>query len=296
MTARIAITLSVAIFTLPCALQAQNAASAWNQRLQPPSSPNNFAASGAYAARAAGPVAPSAALKPLGAPSVVDQYKPRVANYAYGAPLSRQASAAASYPVRQTAYQIATDQNFVVQPQLGVGAGGGFQTPGLQPAPGAAGGAVIANPQTAPLVNPNITANPNYPANPAAVGTQQPIAPNVAPLAPAPTPIATVGTSPCVTPASGWMAGGAWDCGPLVQTSAVSVAPSAYTPPQQYSPNVVMPNRNPYLYSPNNSGYVPLFSLGSPYPNVQVGQGIIGQPTVYVPGQPVRNFFRYLSP
>jgi hypothetical protein len=27
-----------------------------------------------------------------------------------------------------------------------------------------------------------------------------------------------------------------------------------------------------------------------------VGRGIIGQPTVYVAGQPIRNFLRYLSP
>ncbi len=66
--------------------------------------------------------------------------------------------------------------------------------------------------------------------------------------------------------------------------------------PGTYTPATITPNLTPGLYSPNNSGYSPLFSLGQENYNVQLGRGIIGQPTVYVPGQPFRNFLRYLSP
>jgi hypothetical protein len=44
-----------------------------------------------------------------------------------------------------------------------------------------------------------------------------------------------------------------------------------------------------YAYRP----LIPVVSMPSTY---TVGRGIIGQPTVYVAGQPIRNFLRYLSP
>ena len=40
----------------------------------------------------------------------------------------------------------------------------------------------------------------------------------------------------------------------------------------------------------------PLITLGQGAYNAQLGQGILGQPTAYVPGQSIRNFIRYLSP
>ena len=45
-------------------------------------------------------------------------------------------------------------------------------------------------------------------------------------------------------------------------------------------------------YSP----YRPLMPVLSMPPNYFVGRGILGQPKVYVPGQPVRNVLRYLTP
>lgn len=63
-----------------------------------------------------------------------------------------------------------------------------------------------------------------------------------------------------------------------------------------YVPPTYTPNFNPSLYSSNNSGYRPLISLGQENYNVQLGRGLFGQPTVYVPGQYVRNFLRYISP
>jgi len=45
-----------------------------------------------------------------------------------------------------------------------------------------------------------------------------------------------------------------------------------------------------------NLRYRPIVSLGSVPENYQMGQGMLGQPKVYVPGQPLRNFVRYLTP
>lgn len=83
----------------------------------------------------------------------------------------------------------------------------------------------------------------------------------------------------------------AYQCAtPAPSFPATGAVPGAYVPP------TFTPNLAPGVYSTNNSGYSPLFSLGQENYNVQLGRGLIGQPTVYVPGQPVRNFLRYLSP
>jgi len=66
--------------------------------------------------------------------------------------------------------------------------------------------------------------------------------------------------------------------------------------PYRVVPPTIMPNQAPQLYAWNAGGYQPLFSLGQDRYNVQLGRGIVGQPTVYVPGQSFRNFLRYLSP
>ncbi len=90
------------------------------------------------------------------------------------------------------------------------------------------------------------------------------------------------------------------------QPPAPGFYPTAYQqcapglPPQNvnpaYVPPTITPNYAPNVYATGNAGYRPLFTLGQENYNVSLGRGIIGQPTVYVSGQPVRNFFRYLSP
>ena len=80
-------------------------------------------------------------------------------------------------------------------------------------------------------------------------------------------------------------------CDPSFPSNGVpAVVPGAVVPP------TLPPNLTPQLYTPDNAGYKPLFSLGQENYNVLLGRGVIGQPTVYVPGQPMRNFLRYLSP
>lgn len=39
----------------------------------------------------------------------------------------------------------------------------------------------------------------------------------------------------------------------------------------------------------------PVIPLVPATPAFTVGRGIFGQPTLYIPGQPVRNFFRYIT-
>ncbi len=83
----------------------------------------------------------------------------------------------------------------------------------------------------------------------------------------------------------------AYQCTPAGPTfPSTGAVPGAFVPP------TLPPNLTPNLYTPNNSGYTPLFSLGQENYNVQLGRGLVGQPTVYVAGQPLRNFMRYLSP
>ena len=47
---------------------------------------------------------------------------------------------------------------------------------------------------------------------------------------------------------------------------------------------------------PQTSGYRPLWPVVTMPPNYFVGRGVLGQPKVYVPGQPIRNVLRYLTP
>ncbi len=86
-----------------------------------------------------------------------------------------------------------------------------------------------------------------------------------------------------------------YQCGPFVP-GAAPYLPQAGVVPGTGTPGTITPNLAPNYYSYDNGGYSPLFSLGQEGYNVQVGRGIVGQPTVYVPGQPVRNFLRYLFP
>ncbi len=84
-----------------------------------------------------------------------------------------------------------------------------------------------------------------------------------------------------------------------IYPTAYQCQPAPTLPPgtaATYVPGTVTPDLAPTVYSGKNAGLRPLFSLGQENYNVQLGRGIIGQPTVYVPRQPIRNFFRYIFP
>ena len=105
-------------------------------------------------------------------------------------------------------------------------------------------------------------------------------------------PMATLDNCANISAPSPYTAGGYWGCDPVPATYN---QPAAFVPPPAtVAPPLAMPGSAPYI--PNNAGYRPLFTLGQDTYNAQLGRGIIGQPTAYVPGQPMRNFLRYLSP
>ena len=68
--------------------------------------------------------------------------------------------------------------------------------------------------------------------------------------------------------------------------SMPSGTPMSYAPPTYY----------PYSYNGYNSGYRSLIGFGQNVSLAQVGRGLYGQPTAYMPNQPFRNFLRYLFP
>jgi len=104
--------------------------------------------------------------------------------------------------------------------------------------------------------------------------------------------MATLDNCANVSAPSPYTAGGYWGCDSV---PASYNQPGAFVPPPgTVAPPVAMPAPTPYI--PNNAGYRPLFTLGQDTYNAQLGRGIVGQPTAYVPGQPMRNFLRYLSP
>lgn len=148
-----------------------------------------------------------------------------------------------------------------------------FQTAAFQRQYARQGGAAAGG-VPATLTSAQVGATPAAPqagvANPATAGL-----PQYAPV---------VGTYPT-----------SYQCGP-VGAGTTSYLPQTGAVPGASVPATLTPNLAPNYYSYDNGGYSPLLSLGQEGYNVQVGRGIVGQPTVYVPGQPVRNFLRYLFP
>ena len=80
---------------------------------------------------------------------------------------------------------------------------------------------------------------------------------------------------------------------PAVTTSAyppVATVPAACGTPACSPPVLLPPPASPTIR------YRPVIPVGRPPRPVYLGQGWLGQPKVYVEGQPIRNFFRYLGP
>jgi len=69
---------------------------------------------------------------------------------------------------------------------------------------------------------------------------------------------------------------------------AIGLPPGAFVAPAGYGGSLP-----PVL--PGNPGFRPLLSFGQEKNPVQVGQGLLGQPVAYVPGQFIRNALRYVS-
>ncbi len=266
-----------------------------------------------YGAR---PPSPDSQFKSLGQASAVDRYVSG-GNPQPAIPPSK--TLAEHLPgqftgVRQTAYM----QSGFSMPGLGTGANptngsSSLDQPALQPLTPGPTPPSLQNPapgftaQPVPNTAPPI---PNNPANLAPVprtnsipsgnnlglpaGNGYPNSPSD--LTPIPTPQlnpnwSTVDNCALISPPSGYRAQ-FWGCGPVVPAGAIP-----YDSPQVIVPATVMPG-SPVagnLYA-GSVGPKPLFTLGQERNNVSLGQGIIGQPVAYVPGQYFRNFLRYISP
>jgi hypothetical protein len=95
-------------------------------------------------------------------------------------------------------------------------------------------------------------------------------------------------------------------CPPVTSSSAAAPAGAVYYPAGSY---VARPADIPPTLAPTygqtggrSAVYLPYTSYRTVAPvaavptRYYVGRGILGQPKLYVPGQPLRNFVRYLSP
>jgi hypothetical protein len=107
-----------------------------------------------------------------------------------------------------------------------------------------------------------------------------------------------------VTGPSGYTAAFAAECGSGCGCLPVGYqAPVTYqAPPSQIAAPALVPGaplNAPALGAPVAQNAAPIGSLLSfgqeRYP-VQVGQGLLGQPKAYVPGQTFRNWLRYFTP
>jgi len=73
---------------------------------------------------------------------------------------------------------------------------------------------------------------------------------------------------------------------PFLPPASASAAPAATLPPVIEVP----------ACPPATCAYRPLVAVTAMPPAYEVGRGILGQPKLYVPRQPVRNFVRWLTP
>lgn len=117
---------------------------------------------------------------------------------------------------------------------------------------------------------------------------------------------ATLGNCRNISAPSGYRSDRIFTCGPsnaYVTPVQASIQQPLYTPPPaQIGPPAILPPAQfvtPVAAGPavvpGSPGFRPLLSFGQDRYPVQVGQGIFGQPTAYVPGQTFRNAIRYLT-
>lgn len=95
-------------------------------------------------------------------------------------------------------------------------------------------------------------------------------------------------------------------CAPLTLQPTAVPSPSTYytsVPPVGNAPvgcspaiSAYYPAGSPPVVYPPYSVYRPVLPVAPVASSYYVGRGVLGQPKLYVPGQPLRNFLRYLSP
>ena len=222
------------------------------------------------------PDQPMTRMRPLGAPSAVDQYRPT----------TQQVDGR----VRQTAYQSPVRQTVMLQQ-------GQLSSPPLPINPAAP----ITAPEGPPVMpmptnqsGVALPVNPTLPTQSIVVGGD---------MQPMPQPqlgnrFATIDNCALVSPPSDYSAASGCGCGTVVPQSYEAPQPTAA--PVTYSPaEVAVPVVVPATTPSNAKLGAPMRSMvtfGQERNPVQLGQGLVGQPVAYVPGQPFRNWLRYFSP
>lgn len=113
---------------------------------------------------------------------------------------------------------------------------------------------------------------------------------------------ATIDNCNCISAPTAYTATmGYGDCGVAPVTYQT---PGYVAPPAQVAAPVVLPGASGPALLPNGLGTPPtagapinpLVTFGQQAYQVQVGQGLFGQPVAYVPGQRFRNWIRYIFP
>lgn len=260
---------------------------------------------------------PQTRLRPIGAPSVVDQYR----NPSWLTAVENGADSS----VRQAVAMQSTDASAVPPPSLppsgfALPPGSGLPAPlGSTPSTGPINVSPTNLYDNAPLprngsnignggsgtfglpLNPNVTVNPQPGGSFVTVPRTGAIAGQSVPggdYAPMPQPqlgnqFATLGNCRNISAPSGYRSDRILTCG---QPTIYSPPPAQVGPPVTLPPTQMgAPIGSAQTVIPGPAGYRPLISFGQERYPVQIGQGILGQPVAYVPGQTFRNALRYIA-
>jgi hypothetical protein len=134
------------------------------------------------------------------------------------------------------------------------------------------------------------------------------VAPSLAPNGTSPPMSPWTGTtsSPSSIPATSYPSYSAspWTSSSGVPVTSGGVIPAAPVPSSMYSHRYAVPLASPCAtpvvgvagsVPVTRGGFPPLLPIASSTRPVFVSSGLLGQPVIYTPGQPIRNFFRYFT-
>lgn len=83
-----------------------------------------------------------------------------------------------------------------------------------------------------------------------------------------------------------------------MMSPGTSVPVQTFQPPATFVSPASVPviTPQPQMVAPPVTTFRPLVPVAPPPAQYYIGRGLLGQPKLYVPQQPIRNFLRYLSP
>jgi len=245
---------------------------------------------------------PQSRMRPIGSPSMVDQFRSSIERVDYRETTARQNQTERSQndlPVRQAVWM----HDGEAPPLLndgGMALPNQFNAPPISPPP------PVSVPRNLP-VNPGASASIPSLAVPATPAQLNPVprgdyAPLIQPRLD--NQYATLGNSCHVSGPSTYSAASASGCCTPVnyQAPPASIAPPVFVPSATGIPAPTLAPVAPFSTSIPIAGAptgVPsrsLISFGQERYPVQVGPGLFGQPVAYVPGQKFRNWIRYIFP